>query len=128
MGMRQKIDMSAVLDLKMKKLKEPFDLPTTYNNCNALLKTLCCHKHDLIKCRRANQFKNYAACEQAFITMHEKKFGDANKARKFFMQKEETTWMMRSLPKSKKKKKQRYYQRSCSITNCQRRNGKGFSH
>ena len=40
MGMRQKIEMSVVLDLKMKKLKEPFNLPTTYDNCNALLKTL----------------------------------------------------------------------------------------
>ena len=84
-------------------MKEPFDLPTTYNDCKALLKTLLCHKRDLTKCRHANQATNYAAREQAFVAMHKKKFGSADKARKIFTQKEETTWMMRSLPKSEKK-------------------------
>ena len=128
MGMRQKIDMSVVLDLKMKKLKESFDLPTTYDNCNALLKTLLRRKRDLIKYRCANQAMNYAVCEQAFIAMHKKIFGGVKKARKIFTQKEETTQMMRSPPKSKKKRKQWYYQRSCSVTDSQRRTGMGFSH
>ena len=60
-GMCQKIDMSVILDLKMKKLMEPFNLPTTYNDCNVLLKTLCCRQYDLIKCHHANQATNYVA-------------------------------------------------------------------
>lgn len=37
LGMRRNIDLRKVLDLKMKKIKEPFDLPTTYEDCNNLL-------------------------------------------------------------------------------------------
>ena len=44
------------------------------------------------------------AHEQAFIAMHKEQFGGADKAKKIFAQKEETTQMW-SLPKLKKKKK-----------------------
>ena len=104
MGMPQIIDMHNILDLKMKKLKEPFDLSTTYQDCNALLKTLCYYRHDLIKFRHVNQDMNYTACEQVFVAMHTKKNCEVlRRPRKILKQNEETTWMMQSLPKSKKK-------------------------
>ena len=83
MGMRRKIDMTAVLNLKMKKLKEPFDLPTIYDNCNALLKILLCRERDLTKSRHANQATNHEAHEQAFVAMHTKNLEVPKKPDKF---------------------------------------------
>ena len=48
-GMRRNIDLGEVLKQKMSKLKEPFVLPTTIADCNALLRSLRRRKRDLTK-------------------------------------------------------------------------------
>ena len=87
----------------MKKMDEPFDLPTTLEETNKLLDKLYKQRKDLILSRRSNEATSYIERKEAFVALYKIKFGSEKKAEAIFDQKEETNKLMRSLPKSKSK-------------------------
>ena len=87
----------------MKKLDEPFVLPSTLKETNKLLDKLYKQRKDLILSRRSNQATSYIEPKEAFVALYKITFGSEKKAEAIFDQKEETNKLMRSLPKSKSK-------------------------
>lgn len=87
----------------MKKLDEPFDLPTTLEDIHILRNKLYKQWHDFILSHRSNQATNYKERKEAFVALYKITFGSKKKAEEIFDQKEETNRLMRSLPKSKHK-------------------------
>ena len=88
---------------KMKRLDEPFVLPSTLEETDKLLDKLYKQRKDLILSRRSNQATSYIERKEAFVALYKIKFGSEKKAEAIFDQKEETNKLMRSLPKSKSK-------------------------
>jgi len=88
---------------KMKRLDEPFELPSTLDETDKLLDKLYKQRKDLILSRRSNQATSYIERKEAFVALYKIKFGSEKKAEAIFDQKEETNKLMRLLPKSKSK-------------------------
>ena len=63
------------LAAKMKKLKEPFDLPTTLEDTRTLKNKLYKQKRDLILSCRSNQATSYKERKEAFVALYKVKFG-----------------------------------------------------
>ena len=58
-GLLTGIDSKDVIELKMSKLSEPIDLPTTFEETNKQLRELMRQQRELIKIKRSYNTKKY---------------------------------------------------------------------
>ena len=68
------------LDAKMRKLDEPFDLPTILEDTCILRNKLYNQQRDLILSCCSNQATNYKEQKEAFVALYKRTFGSEKKA------------------------------------------------
>ena len=99
---KTRIDSTEVIELKMRELREPIDLPSTFEETNKQLRELKRKQRELIRDKRSHNTAAYKEQEKAFIEAYKTTMSE-KRLKAIFKQKEETIKLMKSLPKSGRK-------------------------
>ena len=97
---RNRIDLPTSVDKKMATLTTKFNLPTTLDEANTMLRASQKKSRRIKKETTAYQSKAYEEREEAFVEIHRDTMG-TKKAKIIFRRGEDTKQMMKTLPKTK---------------------------